>query len=108
MVSNSKLLFELVFLDFWFILEQFWVKFKPKMAGANLEEPMLNAFPSPKVDSKGRLDPTWGPRSDFEAISKPKIVQTLMKNQLKIDVCIRLRFLINLCIKNLCYMKASN
>ena len=108
MVSNSKLLFEFVFFDLLLIFEQFWTKFRPKMGGANLEEPMLNAFPSPKLDSKGRLDPTWGPISDFEAISKPKIVQTSMKNQLKIDVCIRLRFLINLCIKNLCHMKASS
>ena len=39
--------------------------------------------------------------TDFEAILAPKMVQKSIKNRYKIDVCIRLRFLIDFSFKNL-------
>ena len=46
--------------------------------------------------------------TDFETILDPKMVQKSTKNRSKIDVCIRLRFLINFSIKNLFYIQAPN
>ena len=97
--------------DSWPILDQFGLQKWRRRSGWDGSASASQL----KLRFKGDLDATWNLSRSildvgtvFEAILAPKMIQKSTKNQSKIDVCIRLRFLINFLSKNSCYIKASN
>ena len=46
MVLNSKLVFEIVFFEFWKIFDQFWKNFQSKLASPKLRKSVPDAFPT--------------------------------------------------------------
>ena len=100
--SNTDIDFSSIFDQF---LDQFWTQKRSKIGSGAVSEGlwMRIAFRSskkrgrsPSVESYPHPKPfqnRFG--TDFEAILAPKMVQKWSKNQSRIDVCIRFRFLIN-------------
>ena len=88
--------------DFWPILDQFGFQKWRRRSGWDGSASASQL----KLRFKGDLDATWNLSRSildvgtvFEAILAPKMIQKSTKNQSKIDVCIRLRFLINFWFK---------